>query len=152
MKILKKLRDQIFTKCHHFPANPYNPHCWIIGDPKIGPKCWIGAFTVIDGSGGLSIGEGTTVSCGVHIYTHSAVRRNISANKYPQIDRKPVQIGQFCHIGPNSTILMGVKIGNRVVVGAGSVILEDTEIPDDATVVGNPGRVINLRSNKLWEK
>ena len=39
-----------------FPPNPYNPHAWIIGEPTIGEGTWIGAFTVIDGSGGLTIG------------------------------------------------------------------------------------------------
>ncbi len=42
---------------HGFPANPYNPHCWIVGEPTIGANCWIGAFAVVDGSGGLQIGE-----------------------------------------------------------------------------------------------
>ena len=43
---------------HHLPPNPYNPHAWILGHPEIGPGCWIGAFCVIDGSGGLAIGAG----------------------------------------------------------------------------------------------
>ena len=45
------------------PANHYNPHAWIVGEPRIG------AFTVIDGSGGLEIGRGCDVSRGAQIYT-----------------------------------------------------------------------------------
>ena len=45
---------------------------WIIGEPAIGEGTWIGAFTVIDGSGGLTIGSGCDISSGVHIYTHSS--------------------------------------------------------------------------------
>ena len=37
------------------PANPYNPFCWIAGNPSIGEGTWIGAFTLIDGLGGLKI-------------------------------------------------------------------------------------------------
>jgi acetyltransferase-like isoleucine patch superfamily enzyme len=152
MSILKKIRDKIFYSRHHFPQNPYNPHAWIIDEPKIGKNCWIGPFTVIDGSGGLEIGEGTTISSGVHIYTHSAVKRNISAKVYPTIDRLPVKIGKYCHIGPNSTILMGTKIGDRVVIGAGTVVLEKAEIPDNAVMVGNPARIISQNSSELWNK
>ena len=152
MGLLKKFRDKMFYSRHHFPKNPYNPHTWIIGEPKIGEGCWIGPFTIIDGSGGLEIGKGTTISSGVHIYSHSAVRRNISNRVYPDIDKKAVKIGKFCHIGPNSTILMGVTIGDNVVVGAGSVVLENTKIPDKAVVAGNPTKVISDDSKHLWEK
>lgn len=49
-------------------------------------------------------------------------------------------VGEKAVIGANSTILPGVKIGNRVVVGAGAVVTKD--IPDDCVVVGNPARTI----------
>jgi UDP-3-O-[3-hydroxymyristoyl] glucosamine N-acyltransferase len=63
---------------HHLPPNPYNPHAWVIGAPEIGESTWIGAFTVIDGSGGLQIGRGCDVSAGAQIYTHSTVARAVS--------------------------------------------------------------------------
>ena len=37
------------------PPNPYHDQAWVIGEPEIGDGTWIGAFTVIDGSGGLRI-------------------------------------------------------------------------------------------------
>ena len=40
------------------PPNPYNQHAWIIGEPVIGAGTWIGAFTVVDGSGGLQPEDG----------------------------------------------------------------------------------------------
>ena len=49
-------------------------------------------------------------------------------------------VGSGVSIGANSTILPGVKIGERALVGAGSVVVED--VPDRAVVVGNPGRVV----------
>ena len=57
------------------PPNPYNPHAWVIGDPVVGEGTWIGAFTMIDGSGGLTIGRGCDISSGAQLYTHSSVRR-----------------------------------------------------------------------------
>ena len=31
------------------PANPWNEHAWVVGEPEVGEGTWIGAFTVIDG-------------------------------------------------------------------------------------------------------
>jgi maltose O-acetyltransferase len=53
---------------------------------------------------------------------------------------KPVTIGNNVWIGGNTTICPGVKIGDRTVIGAGSVVTKD--IPDDVLAVGNPARVI----------
>ena len=39
------------------PPNPYNAHAWFVATPTVGEGTWIGAFTVIDGSGGLTIGK-----------------------------------------------------------------------------------------------
>lgn len=51
-----------------------------------------------------------------------------------------VSVGQFTDIGTSAAIIPGVQIGSHSVVGAGTVVIRD--IPDHATVVGNPGRVI----------
>jgi acetyltransferase-like isoleucine patch superfamily enzyme len=126
---------------HHLPANPYNPHAWILGDPDIGPDVWIGAFTVIDGSGGLAIGSGTHVSSGAQIYTHSTVSRALSGGRSP-IDRRATRIGDECHVGAGAIVLMGCQIGSHCVIGAGSVVLEGTTADAYSLIVGNPARVI----------
>ena len=123
-----------------FKANPYNPHAWIIGEPEIGEGTWIGAFTVIDASGGLSIGKGCDVSCGVHIYTHSTVRRCVSGRQYDAIDRQPVVVGDHVFIGANAVLMMGVTIGDRAVIAAGAVVTTDVA---PATIVGGvPARPV----------
>ena len=53
---------------------------------------------------------------------------------------KPVRIGNDVWIGGNVTILPGVTIGDRAVIGAGSVVTED--IPADCVAVGVPARVV----------
>lgn len=134
---------------HHLPANPYNPHAWFVGTPTIGEGCWIGAFTVLDGSGGLTIGRGCDISAGAQIYTHSTVRRVLSARGYPDVDRAPTSIGDHCHIGAGAVILMGARVGNRCIVGAGAVVAQFMEVPDDSVVVGVPARILPGASKRF---
>jgi acetyltransferase-like isoleucine patch superfamily enzyme len=124
------------------PDNPYNAHAWIIGDPVIGEGTWIGAFTVIDGSGGLTIGRGCDISSGVHIYTHSTAKRCVSGREFPNVERAPVRIGDRVFIGANAVVNRGVTIGDSAVVGAGAVVTHD--VPALAIVAGVPARQIGV--------
>jgi acetyltransferase-like isoleucine patch superfamily enzyme len=123
---------------HGLPANRFNPHAWVTGDPEIGVGTWIGAFTVIDGSGGLRIGAGCDISCGAQIYTHSTARRCVSGRRHSTVDRMPTVIGDHVFIGANATVLMGVTIGEGAVVGAGAVVTRD--VAPYTVVTGVPAR------------
>lgn len=118
------------------PANPYNAHAWIVGEPTIGEGTWVGAFTVLDGSGGLTIGRGCDIASGAQIYTHSTARRCVSGREWDVIDRLPVTIGDRVFIGANAVVLMGVTIGDEAVIGAGAVVRED--VPPRTVVAGVP--------------
>lgn len=71
------------------------------------------------------------------------------ANSETDINTIPVKIGDDVFVGANSLILKGVTIGNRSVIGAGSVVTKN--IPDDEVWAGNPARFIRklLLVNKL---
>jgi acetyltransferase-like isoleucine patch superfamily enzyme len=56
----------------------------------------------------------------------------------PAVEADPVDIGDDVWIGPNSTVLKGVRIGDGAVVGAGSVVLDDVD--PGVYVTGNPAR------------
>ncbi|HNI71881.1 MAG TPA: acyltransferase [Marmoricola sp.] len=122
------------------PANPWNEHAWVVGEPQIGEGTWIGAFTVLDGSGGLRIGAGCDISSGVQIYTHSSAKRCVSGRAYEQVDRAQVEIADRVFIGAGAVINMGVSIGESAVIGAGAVVTKD--VPAGAIVGGVPARVI----------
>lgn len=53
---------------------------------------------------------------------------------------KPIEIGEDVWVGGSVVICPGVTIGNRSVIGAGSVVTKD--IPDDVFAAGNPCKVI----------
>lgn len=54
------------------------------------------------------------------------------------------KIGDNVTLGANVCIIGDITIGNNVVIGAGSVVVKD--VPDNAVVAGNPGRIIRLNS------
>lgn len=122
------------------PDHPYHPTAWLSGDPSIGEGTWIGAFCILDGSGGLTVGSGCDISSGVQIYTHSSAKRCVSGRAYPEVDRAPTVIGDRVFIGAGSIVNMGVTIGESSVVGAGSVVTGD--VPPFSIVAGVPARVI----------
>ena len=97
-------------------------------------------FTVLD-EAPVTIGDDCFVGPNVSIYTacHSTdpEERN-SRREWAE----PVTIGDNVWIGGCVTILPGVKIGNNVTIGAGSVVTKD--IPDNVVAVGNPCRVIKI--------
>ncbi len=113
--------------------------CLVLGDVRVGAGTWVGPFTVLDGSGGLDIGSGSTISAGVQIYTHESLTRTLSGGE-AEIVRRPTRIGSRVYLGPNVVVAMGVTIGDGAVVGANSFVRED--VPAEARAVGNPSRVV----------
>lgn len=86
----------------------------------------------------VRIGDYTLLGPGVQILTplhplDATLRRR-------QEYGKPVHIGTDVWIGGAALILAGVRIGDRAVIGAGSVVTRD--VPDDVFAAGNPCRVI----------
>lgn len=105
-----------------------------------------------------TLGEGTVVMPGASINAGVAVGRNCIINSHAVIEHG-VSIDDHCHvstgavangncivesgtfIGSNATIRQGVRVAPYNVVGAGTVILNDTS--PGCTYVGNPARKIN---------
>ena len=113
---------------------------YFYGSVTVGEHVWIGPYTLIDGSGGgVSIGDHTVISAGVHIYTHDTVRRALSGGRAPREDA-PVTIGERCYIGSQVVIARGVTIGAGSVIGAGAFVNQD--IPPGRIAAGVPCRLI----------
>jgi acetyltransferase-like isoleucine patch superfamily enzyme len=110
----------------------------VIGDVKVGKNCWIGPFTILDGSGGLEIGDDCTISAGVHIYSHDNVANTLDRAK--PVERSPVKIGSHVYLAPYTVVTRGVTIGDSVVVGAHALVR--TDLPSGSKAVGIPAKVI----------
>ncbi len=99
------------------------------------------------------IGDRVTIKCGVQLWDGVRLEDDVfigpnvtfTNDKFPRsrcyLDR-PLQtlVRRGASIGANSTILPNVEIGERAMVGAGSVVTRN--IPPMATVMGNPARIV----------
>jgi acetyltransferase-like isoleucine patch superfamily enzyme len=112
---------------------------YVYGDVKVGRGTWIGPFTILDGTGGLTIGDYCSISSGVQIYTHETVEWALSGGK-AKYSYAPVRIGSSCFIGSLTVIRMGVEIGDHVLVGAHSFV--NNSIPNNSIAAGSPARVV----------
>ena len=114
---------------------------YVYGDVTVGANTWIGPLTLLDGSGGLTIGSHCSISAGVHIYTHDTVEWALSGGRIPP-QRSAVSIGDNTYIGSQVVIARGVAIGDHCVIGAGSFV--NRSIPPFSVAVGSPCRVIGI--------
>ena len=87
----------------------------------------------------ITVGSRTVFGPNVQIYTAAHPVNYLERSSGLEYG-KSIAIGEDVWIGGSAVICPGVKIGNRSIVGAGSVVTKD--IPDDVIAVGNPCRVI----------
>lgn len=107
-------------------ASCYN-NVLILGDVKVGKNTWIGPNVILDGSGGLEIGDYVTITSGVQIYSHDSIEWSTSLGSEP-VKKKPTKIGNGVFLGPNSVIQMGTTIADKAVIGAMSFVNKDIPI------------------------
>ncbi|MBD0331897.1 MAG: acyltransferase [Chitinophagaceae bacterium] len=116
----------------------------VLGNVKVGKECWIGPNTILDGSGGLIIGDYCTISAGAHIYSHDNVKQTLSSKKQP-IDKKETKIGNNVYVAPNVVIAKGVTIGNNCVIATASFV--NKIFPDNCIIMGQPAKVVGKVEN-----
>lgn len=102
---------------------------------EIHPGAKLGRRVFIDHGMGVVIGETAEVGDDVTIY-HGVTLGGTSLKK----EKRHPTIGNNVVIGTGAKILGPFKVGNGVQIGANSVVVK--EVPDNATVVGVPGRIV----------
>ncbi len=114
----------------------------LLGKVAVGKNTWIGPFTVLDGSGGLTIGNNCSISAGVQIYSHDSVNWATSAGVQPYEYRETI-IGNNCYIAPNVVIAKGSILEDGCVVGANSFVRG--HFIAGSKIAGNPAALINKK-------
>jgi acetyltransferase-like isoleucine patch superfamily enzyme len=108
---------------------------------KIGRRCKISSHSFI--CEGVTIEDEVFIGHGV-MFTNDLFPRatNVGGQLQTEADWHcvPTVVKHGASIGSNVTLLCGITIGERAMIGAGSVVTKD--VPADSIVVGNPARVI----------
>ncbi len=101
--------------------------------------------------GGINIPLGADIGPGLLIHTWGGVfvpGCKIGRNAYFQhgvvVNYKCQAIGDDVYFGPGAKVIRPVRIGDRALIGANAVVVED--VPDDCTVAGVPAKVIARRT------
>ena len=84
----------------------------------------------------ITIGDNVTLAPRVQILAHDGSTKKFLG--YTKIGK--VNIGNRVFIGASTIVLPGVQIGNDVAIGAGSLVAYD--IPDNSIAAGNPAKVL----------
>lgn len=106
---------------------------------KIGIGCLISTKKFPSEAYLISIGDHCRIAKDVSFYTHGGLWAQ--RKKHQNLDYfGKIAIGNYTYIGANCKIMAGVKIGDDVIVGAGSVVTKTVEA--GLIVAGNPARII----------
>ncbi len=109
---------------------------------EIGEDTIIGRNAFFDGRDKLKIGSHVDIASDVMVYNSE---HDLKAEDFSAVVA-PVEIGDYCFIGPRVIILPGVKVGKGAVLAAGAVVTKDVE--DFAIAGGVPAKIIGERANK----
>lgn len=109
-----ELISYVNSRCTHWPDLKIGENCFVLEDVTIQPF--------------VTIGDNVTIWSGNHIGHHAKIEDNCFITSQVVISGYVV-VGQNSFLGVNCTIRDGVKIAERCIIGAGALILRDTE-PD----------------------
>lgn len=117
------------------------------GRISIGRNCTVNPFCLLQGNGGIKIGDNTLIASHVSIYSANHNFRDSTRIIRAQGEtRRGIEVGQDVWIGGHTVILDGVTIGDGSVIAAGSVV--NRHVPAGAIVAGVPARVIGWRKER----
>lgn len=122
------------------PANVIHPSA------TVSPKATIGSGLVIHHH--AHVGTGARVDDGVIVNTGACVEHDCHVSAFAHIAPRAVlcgrvTVGDLTLVGVGACVRPQIRVGRRVVVGAGATVVED--VPDDVTVVGVPARTRGRR-------
>lgn len=124
--------------------------CVVFAGAKIGANCNICAQVLIEND--VLIGDNVTVKSGVQLWDGVRIEDDVFigpnatfTNDLLPRSKEPYQtlktiVKAGATIGANATLLPGITIGEKAMVGAGSVVTKD--VPAGAVVVGNPAKLV----------
>ncbi len=130
------------------------PEAIIIGDVVIDKGCSIWPYAVIRADlSQVRIGEGSSIQ--EHCQIHGNPGRPIIIGKNVSVGHGAIvhaaQVGDYVIVGMNSTILDGAEIGSGSIIGANALVKEGMKVPEGSLVVGVPAKIVKQGDPSLRE-
>lgn len=121
------LVSYVSSRCSFLTNYPVGDNCFILEDNTIQPF--------------VKIGNDVTLWSGNHIGHDSVIHDHVFLASHIVVSGH-VDVGEYCFIGVNATLRNSIKIAPRTLIGAGAVIMKDTQ-----------GREVYLPPRvTLWDK
>ena len=118
---------------------------------RIGHRCKISSHTFI--CEGVVLEDDVFVGHNV-TFINDLYPRATNQDGQPQTEADwkcvPTRVERGASIGSGATLLCGVTVGQRAIIGAGSVVTRD--VPADAVVAGNPARILRMLKTDRQEE
>lgn len=108
---------------------------------EIHPAAKIGEDFFIDHGSGVVIGETAEIGCCVTLYQGVT----LGGTGFQRGKRHPT-LESFVTVGSGAKLLGPITVGQGAKVGANTVVIED--VPENSTVVGNPGHPVRVEGRK----
>ena len=117
----------------------------VIGDVGLGPRAsvWFGAVVRGD-CDSIRIGADTNIQDGAVLHADFGKPLHVGDGVTigHQVLLHGCTIADGTLVGNQAIVLNGARIGRNCIVGAGSVVTENKEFPDNSLIIGSPARVI----------
>lgn len=111
----------------------------LVGEGELADRCLrINGGILIQAANGVLIDRSSLIGPGVKIISGNHHFNDFSLSSIPS---SPIEIGKHCWIGANSVILPEVKLLERTIVGAGSVVTKSFG-RSNILIAGNPAKII----------
>ena len=110
---------------------------------------FVGHYSILDGTGGLEIGEGCQIAGWNGLYTHSShIAIRIYGKYYQDVPEAQkvgfkiatIRFGKYVFVGAGAKIFSGVSVGDGALIRAGTIVTKD--VGEFEIVSGNPSEVI----------
>jgi phenylacetic acid degradation protein len=139
------------------PSSFVHPLAVIIGHVVVGKDVYIGPGAVLRGDwGSIRVKDGCNIqeNCTIHMFPGVEVNLECGAHIGHGAIIHGAHIGENVMIGMNSVIMDEVIIGKDSIVGALTFIKAKEIIPERSLVVGNPGKIIKTLTDDVinWKK
>ncbi len=125
-------------------ASYISPYASIASNAEIGENCFIFEDNTVQPF--VKIGNNVTLWSGNHIGHHSTVGDSCFITSHVVISGG-VHVGDFSFIGVNATLRDHIKIGMSCVIGAGAIIMNNTD--DESVYVPERTKPRNMKSSEL---